>query len=58
MGGEDMSFFLQQAPGCFFALGAGDEGRAPVHNPQFTFNEDILPLGVETHCRFALEQLG
>lgn len=58
MGGEDMSFFLQQAKGCFFVLGVGDEERAPVHHPQFTFNEDILPLGVETHCRFALELLG
>ena len=58
MGGEDMSFFLQKARGCFFALGAGSEGRAGVHNPKFTFNEDILPLGVETHCRFALELLG
>ena len=57
MGGEDMSFFLQQAKGCFFVLGAGHEGGAPVHNPQFAFNEDILPLGVETHCRFALELL-
>jgi amidohydrolase len=58
MGGEDMSFFLQKAKGCFFALGAGSEGRVGVHSPQFTFNEDILPLGVETHCRFALELLG
>jgi len=57
MGGEDMSFFLQKAKGCFFGLGAGQGDRAPVHNPQFTFNEDILPLGVETHCRFALEVL-
>ena len=58
MGGEDMSYFLQRAKGCFFALGAGREGYAPVHNPKFMFNEDILPLGVETHCRAALELLG
>lgn len=58
MGGEDMSFFLQQAKGCFFALGTGREDRVGVHNPKFIFNEDILPLGVETHCRFALELLG
>ena len=58
MGGEDMSYFLQRAKGCFFALGAGREGYAPVHNPRFMFNEDILPLGVETHCRVALELLG
>lgn len=58
MGGEDMSFFLQQSKGCFFMLGAGREGGAPVHNAKFAFNEDILALGVETHCRLALELLG
>jgi len=57
MGGEDMSYFLQRAKGCFFVLGVGREGYAPVHNPQFMFNEDILSLGVETHCRVALELL-
>jgi len=58
MGGEDMSFFLQKAKGCFYALGVGREGGAPVHNAGFTFNEDVLTLGVETHCRYALELLG
>ncbi len=58
MGGEDMSYFLQRAKGCFYALGAGRDGFAPVHNPKFMFNEDILPLGVETHCRVALALLG
>ena len=58
MGGEDMSFFLQRAKGCFFALGVGREGFAKVHNPKFMFNEDVMTLGVETHCRVALELLG
>ena len=57
MGGEDMAYFLQRAKGCFYALGAGRDGHAAVHNPQFMFNEDILALGVETHCRVALELL-
>ncbi|MGD8285412.1 MAG: amidohydrolase [Desulfobacterales bacterium] len=57
MGGEDMSFFLQQSKGCFYALGVGREEFAPVHNPKFMFNEDVLSLGVETHCRVALELL-
>ena len=57
MGGEDMSFFLQQSKGCFYALGAGRNGGPPVHNSKFTFNEDILVFGMETHCRFALELL-
>jgi len=58
MGGEDMSYFLQRAKGCFFVLGVGREGFAGIHNPRFRFNEDVLPLGVETHCRVALELLG
>jgi len=58
MGGEDMSYFLQRARGCFFALGVGRDDYAPVHNSRFMFNEDVLPLGVETHCRVVLELLG
>jgi len=58
MGGEDMSFFLQQSKGCFYLLGTGRDGGPPIHNSKFTFNEDILALGVETHCRFALALLG
>ncbi len=58
MGGEDMSYFLQQTKGCFYALGVGREAFVPVHNPRFDFNEDILSLGVEVHCRTALDLLG
>jgi metal-dependent amidase/aminoacylase/carboxypeptidase family protein len=58
MGAEDMSYFLQRSKGCFFALGAGCDGYAAIHNHQFRFNEEILPLGVETHCRVALDVLG
>jgi len=54
MGGEDFAFFLEEAKGCYFALGAGRPGGALVHNPEFDFNEGILPTGVETYCRIAL----
>jgi amidohydrolase len=57
MGGEDMSFFLNQSKGCFYALGVGRQEMTPVHNPRFDFNEDVLGLGVETHCRIALDLL-
>jgi amidohydrolase len=57
MGGEDMSFFLQKSKGCFYALGVGREEFAPVHNSRFNFNEEVLALGVETHCRAALDLL-
>jgi len=58
MGGEDMSFFLQRSKGCYYALGVGREGGHAVHNPKFDFNENVLALGVEIHCRVALELLG
>lgn len=57
MGGEDFAYYLQKSKGCFFALGAGREGAAPVHNPAFDFNEDVMLLGMETHCRIGLELL-
>lgn len=58
MGGEDMSFFLQRAPGCYYCIGVGREGAAPLHNSKFDFNEELMLLGVETHCRVALDLLG
>jgi amidohydrolase len=57
MGGEDMSYYLQRAKGCFFFLGVGRPGCAPLHNAKFDFNEDVLLIGIETYCRVALELL-
>ena len=58
MGGEDMSFFLKRVPGCYYCIGVGREGAAPLHNSKFEFKEDLMLLGVETHCRVALDLLG
>jgi len=58
MGGEDMSFFLDRSKGCFFFLGVGREGGAPLHNPRFDFNEDVLLSGAEIYCRAATRLLG
>jgi amidohydrolase len=54
MGGEDMAFFLQEVPGCYFFLGAAnaDKGLAyPHHHPRFDFDETALGIGVETFVR-------
>ena len=54
MGGEDVSFFLQAVPGCYFFLGAAnpDKGLAyPHHHPRFDFDETALGVGVETFVR-------
>lgn len=54
MGGEDMSFFLQEVPGCYFFLGSAnpDKGLAyPHHHPRFNFDESVLGMGVEIFAR-------
>ncbi|BAZ10984.1 amidohydrolase [Calothrix sp. NIES-4071] len=54
MGAEDMSFFLQEVPGCYFFLGAAnpDKGLAyPHHHPRFDFDETALAMGVEIFVR-------
>ena len=40
---EDFSFYQRRVPGVFFWLGTGG---APLHSPQFDFNEAVLERGV------------
>ncbi|AFZ27750.1 amidohydrolase [Cylindrospermum stagnale PCC 7417] len=54
MGGEDMSFFLQEIPGCYFFLGAANPAKKldyPHHHPRFDFDETALAMGVELFVR-------
>jgi amidohydrolase len=54
MGGEDMSFFLQAVPGCYFFLGSANLNRGltyPHHHPRFDFDETALGIGVELFAR-------
>ena len=54
MGGEDMSFFLQQVPGCYFFLGSANAEKQlnyPHHHPRFDFDESVLSMGVEMFAR-------
>ncbi len=46
MGSEDMSWMMQDIPGCYFFVGSADPGRgldAPHHHPRFDFDESVLP---------------
>lgn len=45
---EDMSEFLDRAPGCFILVGAdpGNGPASPHHSPTFDFDERMLPTGV------------
>ena len=54
MGGEDMSFFLQAVPGCYFFLGSANPAKNlayPHHHPRFNFDESVLSKGVEIFVR-------
>ncbi|MEB3268345.1 MAG: M20 family metallopeptidase [Leptolyngbya sp.] len=54
MGGEDMAFFLQEVPGCYFFLGSANRDRGlayPHHHPRFDFDETALATGVEMFIR-------
>ncbi len=54
MGGEDMSFFLQEVPGCYFFLGSANPEKDlayPHHHPRFDFDETVLGMGVEMFVR-------
>lgn len=49
MVGEDMSEFLNRAPGCFVLVGASDPNgkwHSPHHTPTFDLDERTLPTGV------------
>ncbi|MBE9237955.1 amidohydrolase [Anabaena aphanizomenioides LEGE 00250] len=54
MGSEDMSFFLQEVPGCYFFLGSANAEKKlnyPHHHPRFDFDETALAMGVEIFVR-------
>ena len=59
---DDMAYFLDAVPGCYFTVGAGEKDSnqdAPHHSPRFKIDDEAgLPIGVEVMLRAALEYLG
>ncbi len=54
LGADDMSYFLQAAPGCYFFVGSRDEASGKIythHHPRFDIDERCLLIGVETLVR-------
>lgn len=57
---DDMSYFLQAVPGCYFNVGTGNASKETDyahHHPRFNLDEDGLAVGVEVMARAALEYL-
>ena len=55
MAGEDFSFFAREVPGCYVIIGNGDS--APLHHPEYDFNDEATPLGVAYWARLVEKAL-
>ena len=58
MKSEDMSLFLENVPGCFVLVGAGEimEGKKySHHHPKFDFNEHSLPIAAALLLQTCIE---
>ena len=54
MGGEDISYFLNAVPGCYFFVGSSNIEKGlifPHHHPQFNIDETALAVGMEILVR-------
>jgi amidohydrolase len=59
-GAEDMAFVLRKVPGCYWMLGSANRKKGldyPHHSARFDFDEDALPMGVETWVRLVQKVL-
>ena len=62
LGSEDFAYFLLEKPGCYVVIGNGDgehrasgHGMGPctLHNPNYDFNDELIPLGASYWVRLA-----
>jgi amidohydrolase len=58
MASEDFAFMLAACPGAYINIGNGETvGGVPVHNPNYNFNDAILPLGAGLYARLVETKL-
>lgn len=55
MGGEDFAEMLAVRPGAFAFIGNGDS--AGLHNPQYNFNDEALPVGASWFAEVAEQRM-
>jgi amidohydrolase len=56
--GEDVSYFLEARPGCFFLLGGAPEGPPVLHHTaEFRIDERCLPIGLRVMSAAVLRLL-
>ncbi|KAF0675630.1 M20 aminoacylase family protein [Profundibacterium mesophilum] len=55
MGGEDFAFMLEARPGAYILVGNGD--TAPVHHPEYDFNDEAIPAGCSWWVQLAEQRM-
>jgi amidohydrolase len=58
MGAEDMSYFLERVPGCYFFVGSANKSKGldkPHHSPYFDFDENAMLIGIQILYNSILE---
>ncbi|WP_345792147.1 M20 aminoacylase family protein [Thauera sp. JM12B12] len=59
MGAEDFAYFLEHKPGAYVWIGNGPgEGGCMLHNPNYDFNDEVMPAGVAYWCALVRRLLG
>ena len=48
-GSEDFAYMLEERPGAYLFLGAGE--GAGLHHPKFNFNDEVAPIGASFFVR-------
>jgi hippurate hydrolase len=56
MTSEDFSYMLQEKPGAYIWLGAGEKSEK-LHSAHYDFNDDLLPIGAEYWASLAEKTL-
>lgn len=58
-GGEDFAYYAEKCPSAFFFLGAGRQGENTpgCHHPDFDFDDDLIPVGMELFLRIVGDRL-
>ncbi len=60
MGAEDISYVLEEVPGCYRVLGSMNQSKgftSPHPSARFDFDEDAMAVGVEIWLRLAARYL-
>lgn len=60
LGTDDFGYFSDAAPGCYYYIGVGNEGKGftyPNHNPHFAADPEALPLAAAIEAQAAMDFL-